>query len=322
MPEAEVIRAAFVPFIVAGTASWSDTWGAVRYGPEAGQIRPHEGQDVFCSSGAPILAPVSGVIEFEEQTLGGRIARLHIADGSYLYFAHLSDWNTLRFASGAAVEAGDVIGYCGNSGNAVGSPPHVHFGWYSAAGAAQNPIELLVGWLEQALASLDASGSPAAMDTTIQATPAPSLGQLAASSPAPLDATRDDPSTSRYLSADLLLSGDLAQAAEGTTTEPQSSMLAALSAEAFPVIAILTLLALARQGVLWIQDNVLGSSWVARLSTPLAPKKAVALESDSPAVEQVPIARSRVAFLVGGAAGVMGFMALSLLRRNLTRRRH
>ncbi|HYY45091.1 MAG TPA: M23 family metallopeptidase [Actinomycetota bacterium] len=103
----------YAPFILAGKAAWVDTWGAPRYGPAPGQIRSHEGQDVFCQYGEPVLAAARGSIEFDSGGLGGRVARLHLANGWYWYYAHLSGWNTERFHDGDRVRPGDVIGYCG-----------------------------------------------------------------------------------------------------------------------------------------------------------------------------------------------------------------
>jgi len=137
------------PFIIAGPASWTDTWGAPRSGAGS-QARRHEGQDVFCRYGDPVLASERGYVEFDEGGLGGKVARLHRIDGSYWYYAHLSAWNTRDFSSGDQVVQGDVIGYCGNSGNAAGSPPHVHFGFYGANGQAINPMIDLVHWLRAA----------------------------------------------------------------------------------------------------------------------------------------------------------------------------
>ena len=162
----------FAPFIIAGPASWTDTWGAPRSGPGS-LARRHEGQDVFCRYGDPVLASERGHVEFDEGGLGGKVARLHRADGSYWYYAHLSAWNTRDVASGDRVGPGDVIGYCGNSGNAIGSPPHVHFGLYGSNGRAINPVTDLVRWLRAAEGRLeperlgrrdsnrDASGDPA-----------------------------------------------------------------------------------------------------------------------------------------------------------------
>ena len=141
-------NAAFVPFILAGEAAWTDTWGAARYGPGDLQ-RTHEGQDVFCDYGAPVLAVERGYVEFDEQLLGGKIARLHTRGGDYWYYAHLARPNR-ELSSGDRVAPGDVIGFCGNTGNAISTPPHVHFGHYLADGEAVDAMDDLVGWLEEA----------------------------------------------------------------------------------------------------------------------------------------------------------------------------
>lgn len=139
----------YSPFIVAGQASWTDSWGAPRYGPGR-RVRTHQGQDIFCDQGAPLLAPESGRVEFGFDDLGGRIARLQRRIGGYWYFAHLADWNDDELSSGDFIPAGTVIGYCGNTGNARTTPPHVHFGLYDRSGAAVDPLSSLIGWLKRA----------------------------------------------------------------------------------------------------------------------------------------------------------------------------
>lgn len=146
---AQIARKVYAPFIVAGRATWSDTWGAPRYGPGP-RVRTHEGQDVFCDAGAPVLAVERGRVEFDQDDLGGRIARLRRADGGYWYYAHLGDWNLDQFSSGERISRGEVLGFCGNSGNAQGTPPHVHFGLYSATGNSVDPLPSLLGWLRTA----------------------------------------------------------------------------------------------------------------------------------------------------------------------------
>lgn len=139
----------YTPFIIAGPAAWTNTWGAPRYGPGP-IVRTHEGQDVFCKYGDPILATEAGTVEYDDGGLGGEVARLHRGDGSYWYYAHLSGFNTKEFPSGSKVQPGDVIGFCGNTGNAITTPPHVHFGWYQANGESRNPMGMLVNWLRTA----------------------------------------------------------------------------------------------------------------------------------------------------------------------------
>ena len=144
-----ILQRVYAPFIIGGPAAWTNTWGAPRYGPGP-IVRTHEGQDVFCKYGDPVLASEAGTIEFDDGGLGGRVARLYRKDGSYWYYAHLSGWNTKEFNNGDEVEVGDVIGYCGNSGNAITTPPHVHFGWYQANGDSKDPMGMLVKWLREA----------------------------------------------------------------------------------------------------------------------------------------------------------------------------
>jgi murein DD-endopeptidase MepM/ murein hydrolase activator NlpD len=138
----------YEPFILVGQAAWSDTWGAPRYGPGP-IVRTHEGQDVFCTYGAPVLAVEPGIVDYDSQSLGGQIARLHTERGDYWYYAHLSAFSEV-FKDGDQVETGDVIGYCGNTGNAISTPPHVHFGHYMPSGEAVNPMADLVRWLHKA----------------------------------------------------------------------------------------------------------------------------------------------------------------------------
>lgn len=145
MPMDEVIEEVYPPFIIAGPAAWSDTWGAPRFGPGT-LVRTHEGQDVFCRYGDPVLAPERGVVSYSGGGLGGITARVHTSTDSYWYLTHLSATNAKELPAGSPVEPGDVIGFCGNSGNAASTPPHVHFGWY-VDGEAINPMRALIKWL-------------------------------------------------------------------------------------------------------------------------------------------------------------------------------
>jgi murein DD-endopeptidase MepM/ murein hydrolase activator NlpD len=150
MSQEEVIRKVYPPFIIAGNASWVDTWHAARYGPAPGQIRLHEGQDIFCDYGDPVLAPEAGTLDTSNGGLGGLTARVHRSDGRYWYLTHLAALNK-EFQEGDYVEVGDVLGYCGNSGNAETTPPHVHFGFYGPEGInPRNPMKYLIAWLREA----------------------------------------------------------------------------------------------------------------------------------------------------------------------------
>ena len=145
----EIVPRVYAPFIIGGEANWIDTWGAPRYGPGP-IIRTHEGQDVFCDYGDPVLASEEGVVDYGDGGLGGVVARLHRPSGGYWYYAHLSATNEPAIPAGSTVKQGDVIGFCGNSGNALSTPPHVHFGLYGADGEAKNSMRPLVRWLREA----------------------------------------------------------------------------------------------------------------------------------------------------------------------------
>ncbi len=92
-----------------------DSWGEPRSGGRA-----HRGVDMMAPVGAPVLAPASGVVSHGSDALGGLNFQLTGDDGRYYYGGHLSG-----YGQGGRVAAGTVIGYNGESGNAVGA--HLHF---------------------------------------------------------------------------------------------------------------------------------------------------------------------------------------------------
>jgi murein DD-endopeptidase MepM/ murein hydrolase activator NlpD len=104
---------------VAGPVEIADTFGAARSGG-----RSHEGVDIFAAYGTPVVAPASGTIEHRENTLGGMSYHLVADDGAYYYGTHLSGYENV---GAGHVEAGTVFGYVGTSGNAQGTPPHLHW---------------------------------------------------------------------------------------------------------------------------------------------------------------------------------------------------
>ena len=115
----------------------TDTWGGAR---SAG--RSHEGIDIFAKRNAPIQATTHGVItRIGDDRLGGRVVVIIGPGGAGHYYAHLEDYADINVNDW--VEAGDIIGYVGVSGNAKGTPPHVHYGIY-INGDAVNPYPLLI----------------------------------------------------------------------------------------------------------------------------------------------------------------------------------
>jgi murein DD-endopeptidase MepM/ murein hydrolase activator NlpD len=112
---------------VNGSHSFIDSWGFARSGG-----RRHQGVDILAATGTEIVAPVSGRVEHYSNSIGGRSFRLFGADGNYFYGTHLSG-----FAKQGQVNAGEVIGYVGDDGNAAGIP-HLHFEIHP--GGRGNPI--------------------------------------------------------------------------------------------------------------------------------------------------------------------------------------
>ena len=98
-----------------------------RFGdPRDGGRRPHLGIDIAAPRGTPVLAVSDGKIERVDVTsLGGRTVWLK-EEGSKRrhYFAHLESFAVSR---GQKVRAGQKIGTVGTSGNAAGTPPHLHY---------------------------------------------------------------------------------------------------------------------------------------------------------------------------------------------------
>lgn len=139
----KILEEVYRPFIVEGPATWSDSWHAPRY---TGGFHLHEGQDVLCKWGAPVLAAVPGRLSFGTDPLGGLGAFISLPTGGYLYYAHLSQQRT--DLADTKVTPGEVIGRCGATGDAT--VPHVHFAWFDANNVAHDPMKLLVRFLHDA----------------------------------------------------------------------------------------------------------------------------------------------------------------------------
>lgn len=120
-------------FPVRGPHSFTNDWHA----PRTGHL--HQGCDVFAAAGTPCVACVSGTINQGEGKNAGLYVRLAGDDGNVYYYMHLQ-----RFAATGHVTAGTVIGYVGDTGNAVGGPPHLHFEVHPGGGAAINPYPILL----------------------------------------------------------------------------------------------------------------------------------------------------------------------------------
>lgn len=114
-----------------------DTWHAPRSGG-----RLHEGLDIFAKRGAVIRSATEGyVVRIGENQLGGNTVLVMSAGGRNYYYAHLNDYAP-GLAVGDYVTPETILGFVGTTGNAAGTPPHLHFGVY-APGGAVNPLPFL-----------------------------------------------------------------------------------------------------------------------------------------------------------------------------------
>jgi murein DD-endopeptidase MepM/ murein hydrolase activator NlpD len=111
-------------FPVYGPSSFTDSFGAFRGDVSGGW---HHGDDIFAPLGAPLLACASGtVFSVGWNEVGGNRLWLRDGAGNLYYYAHLSAFSPMA-VNGNQVNAGDVVGFVGNTGDAQGTPYHLHF---------------------------------------------------------------------------------------------------------------------------------------------------------------------------------------------------
>jgi peptidoglycan LD-endopeptidase LytH len=124
-----------------GPAQVHSSFGA----PRSGARRRHQGVDLFASRGAPVRAATSGIVLFVGRNeLGGRIVYV-LGEGLLTYYAHLDAWAP-GLQAGQRVRRGTQLGQVGDSGNARGTPCHLHFATHPIWkwGRAVDPAPLLV----------------------------------------------------------------------------------------------------------------------------------------------------------------------------------
>jgi len=136
-------------FPVYGPSSFGDTFGAPRASIVSGW---HHGEDIFAPLGAPILAVADGTIfSVGWNKVGGWRFWLRDRGGNEFYYAHLSAYSPAA-VNGTEVKAGTVIGFLGNTGDAEGTPYHLHFEihpvglLYQGYDGVVRPYPYLVAW--------------------------------------------------------------------------------------------------------------------------------------------------------------------------------
>ena len=141
-------------FPVAGPTTYEDDFGQ----PRSGGV--HEGNDLLAVKKTPVIAVESGTVKFwTTSASAGCMLYLHGDSGATYEYIHLNNDVTMRndnrgkcvagtayakgLKDGARVTAGQQVGYVGDSGDANGIHPHLHFEVHPNGGAAVDPYPYL-----------------------------------------------------------------------------------------------------------------------------------------------------------------------------------
>lgn len=172
--EAPVASVYSMLFPVGGPHSFTDTFGAPR-----SDNRRHQGADIFADKLTPVLAVADGTVR--RAATGDRAGRYIViehADGWRSYYLHLNndsgetddglldDW---ILSVGTRVEAGEVIDFVGDSGNAESTSPHLHFELHTPDGSAVNPTPHLVAATGVPIGEIEFVTLPAAVVPSLPA---------------------------------------------------------------------------------------------------------------------------------------------------------
>jgi hypothetical protein len=137
--------------------------GKVTYQNDFGDARgqgAHQGNDIMAPRRALAVAAEAGRVEFYTSSWrAGCMLYLHGASGTTYLYIHLNNDLTRgndnrgrcqqgvafapRLQSGQRVRAGQLLGYVGDSGDADGISPHLHFELHPNGGAAVSPFKWL-----------------------------------------------------------------------------------------------------------------------------------------------------------------------------------
>ncbi len=95
---------------------WYSPWG---------KSGVHKGVDIFAKRGVPVLSSTDGIVLWTgELNMGGNIVLVLGSKWRVHYYAHL---NTIDEKMFSFVKSGERIGTVGDTGNAKGKPPHLHY---------------------------------------------------------------------------------------------------------------------------------------------------------------------------------------------------
>ena len=160
-------------FPVVGTVTYSSDFGAPR-----GTGR-HQGNDIIAARKAPAVAAEAGKVKYwTTSATAGCMLYLYGQSGTTYLYIHLNNDLTTRddnrgkcvrgvayaVRDGAKVAAGQQVGYVGDSGDADGGHPHLHFEVHPGRGRAVDPYPYLQ--TAQRLLFASKPGAPFALTLT------------------------------------------------------------------------------------------------------------------------------------------------------------
>ena len=108
------------------------------YGDPRGGGSSHQGNDILAARGTPVVANGGGVVTQRNGAVSGLAYFLAGDDGNRYFGAHLDS-----FGASGRVSAGTVIGTAGNTSDASGGPPHLHFEIHPGGSGYTNPYPTL-----------------------------------------------------------------------------------------------------------------------------------------------------------------------------------
>jgi peptidoglycan LD-endopeptidase LytH len=112
--------------------------------PRDGGARQHEGQDMFAPEGTPLVSPTDAIVlSVGSGGNAGNFVYTANPGGESFRYMHLKDLPNLE--RGDELKAGDYIGTVGDTGNAKGTPFHLHFEMRDDKNEAQDPYPRLKG---------------------------------------------------------------------------------------------------------------------------------------------------------------------------------
>lgn len=141
-------------FPIVGAVAFSDDWGAARWNGA------HQGTDIMAPRRTIAVAAEPGKVKlWTSSATAGCMLYLYGKSGTTYLYIHLNNdltkGNDNRgrcvpgtayargLRDGAEVEAGQPVGFVGNSGDADGTEPHLHFEVHPHGGGAVNPYPYL-----------------------------------------------------------------------------------------------------------------------------------------------------------------------------------